>query len=84
MVKFIADQRQDQPNEAPLLLGLGISRGNVSRLEKGNPILIRGIEMGLDIDILIFFKETDAELASAVEPMITDKTELHTFTEGRS
>jgi hypothetical protein len=84
MVKFRANQIQ-APGEAPKLLGLGISRKNVERLEQGKPIIVRGAEVGFpELDILIFFKETDAELAKAVEPFITDETELHTFTEGRA
>lgn len=78
MIKFVGEKDGKQ------LIGLGISRGNVSRLEKGKPILVKGEEMGFpDIEILIFFKETDEELAKSMEPFIKDNTKLSTFTEYR-
>lgn len=46
-----------------LLLGFGISEGNVQRLKEGKPIHIHADEMGFAGEIMIFYGETEDEIA---------------------
>lgn len=59
----------------------GLSRGNINRLMAGQPILIRGNDLGLEkpVDITIIFGETeeDMEIMLRREGMITEQTETH-------
>lgn len=56
------------------LLGFGISAENVKRLKMGMPILINLKEMGIDADIMIFYGETEAEMAEVIKPFIGPET----------
>lgn len=57
MVKFIANSEGGKK-----LVGLGLTEENVKRLKKGEPILIKGLELDLDFDIGIFYGETEAQI----------------------
>lgn len=56
MIRFVGDL--DGGNRK--LIGLGLSEENIKRLRKGEPILVRGDEIGFsDMDITIFYGETE-------------------------
>ena len=56
------------------LIGFGITEENVKRLKLGRPILINLQEMGINVDILICYGETELELVETLKPYISDRT----------
>lgn len=49
--------------DGELILAFGLSRANVERLTAGQPIRIRGAEIGLPkLSMMIFFGETEREM----------------------
>jgi len=53
---------------------LGLSEGNLGQLRKGRPIHIFGAEMGLPVDIVIFWGPTEDKLAEMCRPMVGPET----------
>jgi hypothetical protein len=77
MVKFTADS-----DDGRRLIGLGIEEGNVARLKQKKPIVVRlddpeAINLGLPIDIMIWYGATHAELVAEVKPYINAATIVH-------
>lgn len=71
MIKFTAG------NRGKTIVGLGISQGNVDRLQAGQPILISLEEMGLaPYDVMIFYGETEAALTQELEKHIGPNTKV--------
>jgi len=59
------------------IVGFGVSRGNVERLEQGKPMLVHLDEMGLaPYDILIFYGEDEAALHEAVKEFVGPDTKV--------
>lgn len=50
-----------QGNGRPLI-GLGIEEGNVNRLKAGQPIMVDGRSLGIDVDIAIHYGATINDL----------------------
>lgn len=75
MIKFVG--KNDEGSK--LVIGLGLSRKNVDRLTSGHPIKVKLSELniGLDGNVLIFFGETEEEMARLIEPMIGPATKVH-------
>lgn len=79
MIKFTADG----PNGT--IIGLGITRSNVERLMKDEPILVKMKDINLKLDggmngeIFIFFGETEQDIAKRFvdNGMISPKTKVH-------
>lgn len=76
MIKFTGDR------DGKTLVGLGISEGNVAKLKEGKPILVHLDEMipGSNIDILIFYGETEQSMYQELKPMLRN-VPLHKFEE---
>jgi hypothetical protein len=77
MVKFTA-----KGDNGRTVLGFGVNEENVQRLKADEPIKVRlddpkGINLGLPIDIMIFYGETQEALVEGCEPMFTDQTVFH-------
>lgn len=70
MIRFKAT-RNGKPS-----IGLGISRENVRRLQKGQPILVTGESVGMpELDsILIFFGESEKAMARGLQEFIGPET----------
>lgn len=74
MIKFIMERDQRK------LIGLGLSAGNIRKLQKGKPIQIMGEEMEIpNMDILIFYGNTEEEMAELLKKhgLITDATKVN-------
>jgi len=56
------------------MVGLGLSEGNLGRLREGKPIHIFGAEMGLPVDIVIFWGETEEKLIEMCKPLMSKET----------
>ncbi len=63
-------------NGEPRLM-FGLSAENVKRLQAGQPIAINLTEMGLEGDVLIFYGETEADMAQMLKPYINEDTVVH-------
>lgn len=74
MVKFTATIAKT----GRTLIGLGVSRENVKRLEQGMPIHVHLEELNLPYaaEVYIFFAETDQQLADLVKPGIGPETKV--------
>lgn len=46
---------------------LGLERRNIERLIEGDPILVKGEQLGVTIDVLIFFGETKEAMIASLE-----------------
>lgn len=59
MIKFVTEGIDGVP-----LIGLGISAGNVKKLKEGQPILVRGKEIGRPEvgNIMIFYGKTEKDM----------------------
>lgn len=70
MIKFTAGGLGDS-----LLLGFGLSRGNINQLVKGHPIKADLKELGLEnTTILIFFGETEEQMQKDLAKMLGPST----------
>jgi hypothetical protein len=69
MIKFTGSS-----DDGRVLVGLGLSEGNLQMMRKGNPIHIFGAEMNSPVDIIIFWGATDQALAEAMKPYIGPET----------
>ena len=56
------------------LVFLGITAGNVEKLKQDKPIIVRGKEIGIDIDVCIAYEETEALLQAKIEKYIGKDT----------
>ena len=67
MVKFQAPN----PENGRKILGLGLSRGNLQRLQEGKPIHFNAEQMGLPAiavsEVLVFFGETEESMRAELE-----------------
>lgn len=73
MLKAVATK----PDGTKVLI-LGVDKGNVKRLRKGQPILVRGGEVGIGpVEIVIHYRETLRQLQADFEPMIGLDTKIH-------
>jgi hypothetical protein len=63
MVKF-----KVQKENGRILIGLGITSGNVDNLKKGHPILVNGEELQIGtIDLTIFYGETERSIFNELQ-----------------
>lgn len=70
MIKFTANT----PN-GRMLLGLGLSHENLTRLKDGIPIRFKGEPVGVpNYDIMIFAGKTEESMAKELDPAITAQT----------
>jgi len=44
------------------LIGFGLTAKNVEQLKAGNPVHVMGVEMGIPIDVMIFYGETEQDM----------------------
>jgi hypothetical protein len=59
------------------LVVLGLSRTNLARLKKGQPIRFDAAEVGLpDVEVLIFAGETEQSMAREIADLIGPETEV--------
>lgn len=79
MIKFLATADDE------VIVGLGLSDENLTRLRQGQPIRVDMAEMGLVgkplSKILIFHGCTDAQLQDIVQPMMSSETIVRDFRE---
>ena len=52
------------------LIGLGLTSENIKRLKQGQPIAIKGTEIGKSHDILIFYGKNESDLLKDAEYII--------------
>lgn len=72
MIKFAVNTK-----EKGLLMGFGLSEGNIERLKAGQPIMINLEDMGLmKGSIMIFYGKTEAEMAEMLKPFIGPETKV--------
>lgn len=71
MIKF-------KSNDNKLLIGLGLSEGNLKKLREGKPIYIMKEELGIDFDLLIFWGRTEKEMVKKLRDIgaVNEKTEI--------
>ena len=62
MIKFLATRPDGRQ-----LVGLGLSAGNVEKLQAGHPILIKQEAMGLPFDIVILYGETEESMVDGLK-----------------
>ena len=73
MVKFTS-ARGNQ-----IVVGLGISDGDLAGLKNGQPIVVKLQELGISnpLEIVIFHGKTDQELYEQLKPRIGPQTTVH-------
>lgn len=73
MLKFISETKS-----GGTLIGIGLSRRNLELLQENKPIIVSGADLGKpDVDVAIFFGETEREMVSILkENGINIKSEL--------
>ena len=49
------------------LIGLGLTSENIKKLQKGEPMLIKGSEIGKSDDIVIFYGDNERDLIKFLE-----------------
>lgn len=73
MIKFKIDDNVKKP-----VYGLGISEGNVEYLKQGRPIAVDLAKMGgPDIEVFIFYGETEEEMTKQLMPYISKETKIY-------
>jgi hypothetical protein len=77
MIKFTAKSGKDGHQ----LVGLGITSANLGAMAEGKPLFVKGEEMGLPIDIVVFYGRTEEDLKKVLEPLIGPETKIKDFTE---
>lgn len=77
MIKFMSTKGET------ILVGLGISEGNVERLKQGKPIVVKLKELGAkeDIEVMIFYGKTEEDMAETLRPYIGEHTKVHPLKE---
>lgn len=70
MIKFTSNK----------LIGLGLTSENIKRLKQGQPILVKGSEIGKNHDILILYGKNESDLLKTLqaEYIIDKKTKIKT------
>lgn len=63
-------------DDGTMAIGFGISEENVKRLKAGQPILVDLNEMGINANLMIFYRETDEQLIESVKPYIGKDTKV--------
>lgn len=60
-------------------LVLGISAVNIARLLQGKPIIVRGVEVGIPIDVMVIAEITDEELVETIQNIgeMPDRKNVH-------
>lgn len=72
MIKAVATG----PNGRKIVV-LGIDKGNLKRLKKGMPLVVRLSEMGLpDIEVVVHYRDTLRQVQQDLEPMIGLSTKI--------
>lgn len=72
MIKFTA-QGQHGP-----LIGLGLSKDNIRLLREGRPIVVHLADLNLPPgEVMLFYGDTEASLAKALLPYISEDTVIH-------
>tara|TARA_Y100000310_G_C20698531_1_gene827509 strand:+ start:6008 stop:6274 length:267 start_codon:yes stop_codon:yes gene_type:complete len=76
MIKFTAKGTDKTTGEPIQLVGLGITKGNVKRMKKGDPIRVPMKALGLnsDITLFIFYGETEQRLKADLKEFIGPST----------
>jgi hypothetical protein len=59
------------------LLLFGLSEVNIRRLKAGEPIKVDLTEMGLEGEMLIFYGESERDMALMLKPYINEDTVIH-------
>lgn len=57
-------------------VGFGLSEENINRLKNGQPILVRGVEIGITNDILIFYGKTEEVIMKDLRKQMTKDTTI--------
>lgn len=70
MIKF----RMREVKGEPVVIGLGLSEENVKRLKRNMPIYIRGKDILIDHDIVIFYGATEDEMKAELDKFITPES----------
>lgn len=72
MIKFTGE------HNGRVLIGLGLSEGNIQRLKRGEPIHIHFEELNLPhpYELLVFYGATEEEMARELKPMIRPETKV--------
>jgi len=68
-----------------IVLGFGLSRGNINQLIKGNPVLAPLDQLGVkfrNMDAYIFFGETEEEMTAELRELITEGTQVFDYKKG--
>ena len=74
MIKFSTGGKGER-----IVLGFGLSRGNINQLIKGNPILAPLDQLGVkfrNMDVYIFFGETEEAMQAELKGVITESTRV--------
>ncbi len=79
MIKFTGEDK----DTGRTIIGLGISRENVVKLQAGQPIHVHLEELNLPwkAEIYLFYAETDQRLTDLVKPGIGPETAIHKYRE---
>lgn len=70
MIKFAANGPKGR------MVGLGITRANVLKLQEGQPIAFDGHELGLDAEIMIWYGRNESELIKQIQPFLDSDTKV--------
>lgn len=65
MIKFTGTYKDGRR-----LLGIGLSRENIRRLQEDQPILFEASLLGFDGYVLIIAGENEWEMAAAIQPLV--------------
>lgn len=73
MIKFKTGLEEDGTRA---LVGLGLTEENFTKLKEGKPIHIKGSELAIDFDILIFYGKTEFQILKDLKPFINKSTSV--------
>jgi hypothetical protein len=72
MIKF-----KCKGNDGAELAGFGLSARNLELLMDGKPIFIKGAEVGIATDVVIFYGKTEKDMQEQLKSFITKDTVVH-------
>jgi len=74
MIKFKAGRGSGNRE----MLGLGLSEANLGKLREGKPIHIMAEDVGIDVDLLIFWGQTEESMTADLKKLglITEETKI--------